>query len=84
MRSSIEFLLKLKGKSLPKHFQEAALILALEHPEILDSLNLDIQTVNLFKLFQQDVRMVSKDNRGLMNLQRKYGETYWFYYYCKN
>ena len=79
-----QFLLKLKGTSLPKHFQEATLILALEHPEILDSLNLDIQTVNLFKLFQQDVRMVSKDNRGLMNLQRKYGETYWFYYYCKN
>lgn len=79
-----QFLLKQKETSLPKHFQEAALILALERPEILESLNMDAKTVNLFKLFQQDVRMASKDNRGLMNLQRKYGDTYWFYYYCKN
>lgn len=79
-----QFLLTQGEASLPKHFQEAALVLALERPEILDSLNMDAKTVNLFKLFQQDVRMASKDNQGLMNLQRKYGDTFWFYYYCKN
>jgi len=79
-----QFLLEQKGTSLPKHFQEALLIIAIQEPSMLETLTVDASTINQFKLFQQDIRKTSKDNFGLKQLQRKYGDTYWFYYYCKN
>lgn len=79
-----EFLLTTKEETLPKHFQEALLILAIHEPSLLETSPVNDRTINHFKLFQQDIRKASKDNRGLMRLQQKYGDTYWFYYYCKN
>lgn len=69
---------------LPKHFQEALLIRAIDHPSLLEKLPVDKRILNRFKQFRQDVSTVSKDNRGLMQLHQNYGNTYWFYYYCKN
>lgn len=78
------FLAKASHKELPVHFQEALLILASDEPALLEQFTVDATTMNRFKLFQQDIRKASKDTYGLTQLQRKYGDTYWFYYYCKN
>ena len=73
-----------KEQVIPIHFQEALLILASDEPTLLEQFTIDTATINRFKLFQQDIRKASKDSYGLTQLQRKYGDTYWFYYFCKN
>ncbi len=69
---------------LPKHFQEALLISAIGNPTLLETIGVDASILNRFKQFQQDIRTVSKDELGLRKLHSKYGNTYWFYHYCKN
>lgn len=69
---------------LPRHFQEALLIKAIDQPTLVEKYLVRNDILQHFKQFQLDIRKVPKDNRGLLQLQRKYGDTYWFYYYCKN
>lgn len=71
------------GQSLPVHFQEAALVLAIEDIAILDSVSVRPEIVQHFKQFQQDILKVKNSSDGLAWLYRQYGDTFWFYYYCK-
>ncbi|MBO5224960.1 MAG: hypothetical protein J6B46_00890 [Parabacteroides sp.] len=74
----------LKGQWLPVHFQEAVLVLATSDPAILQSISVRPEIVDRFKQFQQDIRQAQRDSNGLAQLHRKYGHTFWFYYYCRN
>lgn len=69
---------------LPKHFQEALLILATNQPNLLEKYPVDNNTLQSFRQFQEDISKVPRNEQGLMQLQRRFGNTYWFYYYCKN
>lgn len=73
----------MEGQSLPVHFQEAALVLAVEDVAILDSISVRPEIVQHFKQFQKDILKVKNSGDGLAWLYQQYGDTFWFYYYCK-
>ena len=61
---------------LPKHFQEAAVLIFVKEPEMLDALHIDKQIISDFADF---TRMVRNNNR--MDLNKQFGATFWHYYY---
>ncbi len=69
--------------SLPVHFQEAALVLAVEDPSVLDRISVRPEIVQRYKQFQKDILKIKNSDDGLSWLYRQYGDTFWFYYYCK-
>lgn len=72
-----------QGESLPVHFQEAALVLAVEDPSVLDRISVRPEIVQRYKQFQKDILKIKNSDDGLSWLYRQYGDTFWFYYYCK-
>ena len=74
----------LPGQSLPVHFQEAALVLATEDLSVLDWVSIRPEIVQRYKQFQKDILKIKNGADGLPWLYRQYGDTFWFYYYCKN
>ena len=74
----------LPGQSLPVHFQEAALVLATEDLSVLDWVSIRPEIVQRYKQFQKDILKIKNSSDGLSWLYRQYGDTFWFYYYCKN
>ena len=73
----------LPARSLPVHFQEAALVLAVEDLSFLDRVFVHPEIVRRYKQFQKDILKVKNGGDGLPWLYRQYGDTFWFYYYCK-
>ncbi|MBR1719375.1 MAG: hypothetical protein IJ726_03015 [Phocaeicola sp.] len=61
---------------LPKHFQEAAAMMFHQEPERLSSMQIDHQMLSDFSDF---LRLLKNNSR--MDLNRKYGNTFWHYYY---
>jgi hypothetical protein len=61
---------------LPKHFQEAAAMMFHQEPERLSSMQIDEQVLSDFSDF---LRLLKNNSR--MDLNRKYGNTFWHYYY---
>ena len=61
---------------LPKHFQEAAAMIFHQEPERLSSMQIDHQVLSDFSDF---LRLLKNNSR--MDLNRKYGNTFWHYYY---
>lgn len=68
---------------LPIHFQEAVLVIAIDDASILEKISVRPEILARCKQFQQDIREASKDSNGLARLYKQYGNTFWFYYYCK-
>lgn len=68
---------------LPIHFQEAALILAIDDASVLEKVSVYPEILEQCKQFQQAIRETDKDSNGLARLRKQYGDTFWFYYYCK-
>lgn len=73
-----------QGRSLPIHFQEAALVLAVEDLSVLDRVAVRSEIVQRYKQFQKDILKLKNSSDGLSWLYQQYGDTFWFYYYCKN
>lgn len=72
-----------EGQSFPVHFQEAALVLAVEDASILDLVAVRPEILQRYKQFQKDVLLMKNSSDGLTRLYQQYGDTFWFYYYCK-
>lgn len=68
---------------LPRHFQEAALMFPDNDVSSLDSLQVLPEIRQQYKQFQMDMVRAKMDPNGVGKLYRKYGNTYWFYFYCK-
>lgn len=68
---------------LPVHFQEAALVLAVEDTSVLGQVSVRPEIIERCKQFQQDARQAKGDSNGIARLYKQYGDTFWFYYYCK-
>ena len=73
----------LSGLPLPVHFQEAALVLAVENHSVLDKVSVRPEIAGRYKQFQKDILKIKNSSDGLSWLYRQYGDTFWFYYYCK-
>ena len=72
-----------EGQSLPVHFQEAALVLAVEDVSILDTVPVRTEILQRYKQFQKDILKIKNSSDGFAWLYQQYGDTFWFYYYCK-
>ena len=72
-----------QGRPLPLHFQEAALVLAVEDRSVLDRISVRPEIVQRYKQFRMDILKVKDSGDGLPWLYRQYGDTFWFYFYCK-
>lgn len=68
---------------LPVHFQEAALVLAVGDLSVLDKISVRPEIVERYKQFREDIPKIKNSSDGLPWLYRQYGDTFWFYYYCK-
>ncbi|MDO4950232.1 MAG: DUF6057 family protein [Bacteroidales bacterium] len=64
-------------ESLPRHFQEAAILVSKTDQPLSRPLPVATETVKRFLAFSKDL----KQGRSLESMQRLYGDTYWFYYY---
>ena len=73
----------LPGQPLPVHFQEAALVLAVEDHSVLDKVSVRPEIAGRYKQFQKDILKIKNGGDGQPWLYRQYGDTFWFYYYCK-
>lgn len=69
---------------LPRHFQEAVLIGALENEaDQTEVFPVTEQSKTEFAHFRDDFRREASHANGYATMSRLYGNTYWFYYYCK-
>lgn len=73
----------LQGHSLPVHFQEAALVLAVKDLSVLNMVSVQPEIVQRYKQFQKDISKIQNNGDELPWFYRQYGDTFWFYYYCK-
>lgn len=72
-----------QGQYLPVHFQEAALVSATGDLSVLDKVSVQPEIVRRYQQFQKDMLTARNSSDGLSWLYRQYGDTFWFYYYCK-
>lgn len=74
----------LDGKDVPVHIQEALAIIAFDQERVIsDRFVMDETCRKKYDAFRQDfVKEASKAN-GYLTMHQKYGNSYWFYYYCK-
>lgn len=72
-----------QGRPLPVHFQEAALVLAVEDLSVLDRVYVQSEIVQRYKQFQKGILKIKSSGDGLPWLYRQYGDTFWFYFYCE-
>lgn len=73
----------LQGRPLPVHFQEAALVLSAEDPAVLETAPVTEEVARRYGQFQKDMLDARRSSDGIPWLRKQYGETFWFYYYCK-
>ena len=69
-----------QGRSLPVHFQEAAVVLAVEDLSVLDRVAVRSEIVQRYKQFQKDILKLKNSSDGLSWLYLQYGDTFWVYY----
>lgn len=69
---------------LPIHFQEAAMILATKDTSILKSIPVQANIIQRGTQFERDMQYAKSVPDGISMLYQKYGDTFWFYYYCKS
>lgn len=70
-------------QSLPVHFQEAVSVLAAGDLSILNTVSVQTDILQRYKQFLKDLSMTKGSHDGLSRIYRQYGDTFWFYYYCK-
>lgn len=73
----------LQGHPLPVHFQEAALVLAVKDLSVLNMVSVYPEIVQRYKQFQKDISKIQNNGDELSWFYQQYGDTFWFYYYCK-
>ncbi|MDD2436846.1 MAG: DUF6057 family protein [Massilibacteroides sp.] len=72
------------GKALPVHFQEALALWKLENKtEVLEDPHIGEEYMSKFDQFRKYFIHEASHSDGYFKLQSQYGDTYWFYYYCK-
>lgn len=69
---------------LPIHFQEATLILAREDASVLKNISIQADILRRGVQFERDMEFAKTVPDGISMLYQKYGDTFWFYYYCKS
>lgn len=74
---------KAEWQPLPIHFQEAALVLSVEDASVLEKIKVRPEIIRRCRQFQADIKQARNNPDGLGLLYRQYGDTFWFYYYCK-
>lgn len=74
---------KAEWQPLPIHFQEAALVLSVEDSSVLEKIKVQPEIIRHCRQFQADIKQARNNPDGLGLLYRQYGDTFWFYYYCK-
>lgn len=83
-----DFLLKTMhspiAQPLPLHFQEAALIVFADNPEILRAISLDASVAQNYNGYVRLSKQMQNQPGGAENMHNQYGNTYWFYYQYKN
>ncbi len=72
-----------EGQALPVHFQEAALVSAIGDLSVLKKVTIKPEIVQRYQQFQKDMLTAQNSSDGLSWLYQQYGDTFWFYYYCK-
>lgn len=73
-----------KQKYLPVHFQEAVVVWAFESgASIPDDLHIEEKYRVQFDGFRQGLKKEVSNVAGLTKMYQRYGNTYWFYFYCK-
>ena len=71
------------GRALPKSFREAVMILSESDPGLVTSCNIDQATVQRYVDFK-DFFTRNRQGKDLkQQLQRRFGDTYWFYFMYK-
>lgn len=71
------------GELLPVHFQEAALLLAVDDPSVLQHVTVAPALTDRFRQFMQAYKQAKAGKLQPETLYRQYGNTFWFYYYYK-
>ena len=59
------------------------MVLATEDLSVLDWVSIRPEIVQRYKQFQKDILKIKNSSDGLSWLYQQYGDTFWFYYYCK-
>lgn len=70
------------GTQMPKHFQEAVLLLADKDHSVLSAYPIQPEFIERYRSFKQFLRQ-SGIQTDVSLIQRQFGDTYWFYYYFK-
>ena len=77
----------MKGEPIPRHFQEAGLLLADKDSISLSSYSIQPEIVDRYREFKQvlgrSANPVSYTHLTLPTMYRQFGDTYWYYYYFK-
>lgn len=71
-----------ESEPIPRHFQEAGLLLAEKDSTLLSSCSIQPEIVGRYKEFKQVLRR-SANQVDVSSVYRQFGDTYWFYYYFK-
>ena len=72
----------MKGEPIPRHFQEAGLLLADKDSISLSSYSIQPEIVDRYREFKQ-VLGRSANQVDVSSMYRQFGDTYWYYYYFK-
>lgn len=71
-----------EGEALPRHFQEAGLLLADKDSMSFSPCPVEPEIADRYREFKQVVRR-SANQVDVSSVYRRFGDTYWFYYYFK-
>ena len=72
----------MKGEPIPRHFQEAGLLLADKDSISLSSYSIQPEIVDRYREFKQ-VLGRSANQVDVSSIYRQFGDTYWYYFYFK-
>ena len=64
---------------LPRHYEEALLVVGMKHPEVLEVFSVDKTKIEQFERFYS---MLQKRDEYKWMLESQFGDSFWFYYYC--
>ncbi|WP_297903290.1 DUF6057 family protein [uncultured Parabacteroides sp.] len=71
-----------EGESIPRHFQEAGLLLADKDSVSLPAYPVQPEVAARYREFKQVLKR-SAGQLDMPSIYRRFGDTYWFYYYFK-
>ena len=64
---------------LPRHYEEALLVVGMKHPEVLEVFSVDKTKIEQFERFYS---MLQKRDEYKWMLESQFADSFWFYYYC--